>query len=486
MTSAQTRTDASPTLFWFRDDLRLADNPGLDAARREERPLVLLYVLDDETPAIRRLGGAARWWLGRSLADLAGAVAKAGGRLVLRKGPADEVLREVVRQAGVGSVHWNRRYDARAIAIDRRIKAELAEAGVQVTSHSASLLHEPWTILTRTNGPYRVFTPFYRAAVPVGTRDLVPTPRALPEGPALAGDNLASWGLEPGKPDWAGGLHESWRPGEAGARAALGVFLDHAIHGYAEARDRPDGEHTSRLSPFLRFGNISPVQVLAAAQHAAEAGEAKGRDVEKFRSELYWREFSYHLLFHHPDLATKNFNERFDTFAWQAASEFQRAWQRGLTGYPIVDAGMRQLWQTGWMHNRVRMVAASFLTKHGLIDWRRGEDWFWDTLVDADPASNAASWQWMAGSGADAAPYFRIFNPVLQGERFDPEGSYVRRFVPELARLPADVIHKPWQARPEMLREAGVELGITYPLPIVDHAAARAQALATYRRTSGD
>ncbi|GAB4071037.1 deoxyribodipyrimidine photo-lyase [Ancylobacter sonchi] len=481
-----THTASAPTLVWLRDDLRLADNPALAAARAEERPLVLLYVLDDETPGLRRLGAAARWWLGRSLATLATDIERIGGRLLLRRGPADRVIRDLVAKAGIARVHWNRRYEAGAIELDRRLKAELTDAGVDVTSHSGTLLHEPWTLRTGSGRPYRVFTPFYRAAASLGSRAPFAAPRELLPGPDLPSDALDDWELEPSGPDWAGGLRATWQPGEAGARAALHAFLDGGIHGYADGHDRPDGEHTSRLSPFLRFGNLSPAQALAAVTHAAEAGEAQGRDVEKFRSELYWREFSYHLLFHFPGLATANYNDRFDGFGWREDAGFERAWRRGLTGYPIVDAGMRQLWQTGWMHNRVRMVVASFLVKHGLIDWRRGEAWFWDTLVDADPANNPASWQWVAGSGADAAPYFRIFNPVLQGEKFDPDGAYVRHFVPELAKLPSEVIHQPWRAKPDMLRRAGVELGATYPRPIVEHAAARERALDAYRRSGGN
>jgi deoxyribodipyrimidine photo-lyase len=291
---------------------------------------------------------------------------------------------------------------------------------------------------------------------------------------------LADLHLEPRKPDWAGSLREAWTPGEAGAHAALKHFLKIGLPNYATERDRPDKPATSRLSPFLHFGHISPRQVWHAAQAAIMSGTSKANstDLEKLFSELGWREFSYHLLFNHPDLATKNFQERFDALAWRHDAKALRAWQRGLTGYPIVDAGMRELWTTGWMHNRVRMVAASFLIKHLLIDWREGERWFWDTLVDADPANNAASWQWVAGSGADAAPYFRIFNPVLQGEKFDPDGAYVRRWVPELAKLPNALIHKPWKATQDQLAAAGVQLGETYPRPIVDHDTARKRALA--------
>jgi deoxyribodipyrimidine photo-lyase len=304
----------------------------------------------------------------------------------------------------------------------------------------------------------------------------------LAAAPEVTSERLDDWQLEPTKPDWAGGLRATWTPGEAGTRTRLKHFLQKRIAGYASRRDRPDDEATSRLSPHLRFGEISPFQVWHAAQFVAEKDQRVRRDIEKFLSELGWREFSYHLLHGFPDLASRNLQDRFDTFPWASNASALRAWQRGLTGYPIVDAGMRQLWQTGWMHNRVRMVVASFLIKHLLINWTEGERWFWDTLVDADPANNPASWQWVAGCGADAAPYFRIFNPVLQGEKFDPDGRYVREFVPELAGLPNAVLHKPWTAPPMMLREAGITLGTTYPEPLVDHAQARQRALAAFAR----
>ncbi|MDP3897313.1 MAG: deoxyribodipyrimidine photo-lyase, partial [Mesorhizobium sp.] len=287
----------------------------------------------------------------------------------------------------------------------------------------------------------------------------------------------------PRHPDWAGGLQAEWTPGEAGAAARLAEFLDGPIDGYAGNRDLPGKRGTSRLSPHLAHGEITPFQIWAAL---TRSGDAPARDLEKFRREVGWREFSWHLLYHNPDLATANYDRRFDAFAWRSDDAALRRWQRGLTGYPMVDAGMRELWRTGWMHNRVRMVAASFLIKHLLIDWREGERWFWDTLVDADPASNPASWQWVAGSGADAAPYFRIFNPVLQGEKFDSGGDYVRRFVPELANLADQTLHRPWDANKAALEATHVKLGATYPVTVVDHAYARDRALQAYRATRGD
>ncbi|QFR32092.1 deoxyribodipyrimidine photo-lyase [Ancylobacter sp. TS-1] len=475
-----------PALVWLRDDLRLADNPAIAAARASGRALVIAYVLDEESAGIRPLGGAARWWLGRSLAALGAEIAALGGTLVLRRGPAGDVIPSLVEETAADAVFWNRRYGAPEIALDRALKAGLADRGIAVESFNAALLHEPWTVKTQAGGPFRVFTPFYRNA----RQQEVSVPRRA-EGEwrfakAPDSERLDDWALEPTAPDWAGGLRESWTPGERGAAARLSDFIDEGLTGYALGRDRPDRPHVSRLSPHLRFGEVSPRQVLAAIRHAGDAGLVPGQDVEKFVSELYWREFSYHLLFHFPDIGRENFNRSFDAFAWEPDAVLETAWRKGLTGYPIVDAGMRQLWQTGWMHNRVRMVAASLLIKHGLTDWRRGEDWFWDTLVDADPASNPASWQWVAGSGADAAPYFRIFNPVSQGEKFDPDGAYVRRFVPELARLPASLIHRPWEAPAEVLRRAGVSLGETYPRPVVDHAAARARALDRFARIRGN
>lgn len=481
-----------PALCWFRDDLRLADNPALGAAAAHG-PVLCLYILDD-APARRTIGGAARWWLARSLKSLSAALEDRGGKLTVMRGDPAEILPRLVAESGAGLVTWNRRYEAATIALDGALKKQLTQDGVEVSSFNAALLNEPWQVTTQTGSPMKVFTPYWRAARALGEPAApLPAPEkivaaTLPPGfrkEVLTVDDLA---LEPTAPDWAGGLREAWEPGEAGAKAQLVSFLDDRLQGYGEGRDRPDKLSTSRLSPHLRFGEIGPRQIWHALRGAQEAGElsAGASDAEKFLSEIGWREFSYHLLFHNPELATQNYNRRFDAFPWREDAAALSAWQKGLTGYPIVDAGMRQLWNTGWMHNRVRMIVASFLIKHLLQDWRAGEAWFWDTLVDADAANNAASWQWVAGSGADASPYFRIFNPVTQGEKFDPRGAYVRRFVPELAGLDDKFIHQPWRAPRGELSRAGIRLGADYPEPIVDLGFGRERALAGLASLKGD
>ncbi len=471
------------SIVWFRDDLRTADNPALHAAAASGRPVIALFVLDEVSEGVRPLGGATRWWLHGSLEALAERLDNVGVPLVLRRGPATSVVADAVDEAGAGAVFWNRRYAAAGIAVDRALKETLTRDGVEVQSFNASLLHEPWEVQTAAGAPFKVFSPFWRAAQGRGDpREPIRAPTRIKGGRRIDGDELKDWRLLPTRPDWAGGIRREWTPGEHGARRRLGAFVDGSIDSYAAERDRPDRASTSMLSPHLRFGEIGPVQLWHAARAAEADGRASGRNVEKFLSELGWREFSYHLLYHFPALDRTNFQSRFDDFPWAGDSDALTAWQRGMTGYPIVDAGMRQLWQTGWMHNRVRMVVASFLVKHLLMDWRQGEAWFWDTLVDADPANNPASWQWVAGSGADAAPYFRVFNPMLQGEKFDADGDYVRRFVPELAKLPAAHIHAPWDAPADVLGKAGVRLGDTYPAPMVDHGRARTRALEAFDR----
>lgn len=467
-----------PVVVWFRDDLRLSDHPALSAAADSGRPVVCLFVLEDGTPNRRDHGGASRWWLAQSLKALEKDLRNKGNSLVLRRGRAEDVLPAVAKATAAGKVVWTRRYDAGGIAIDTAVKAQLRREGVEAASFPGNLLREPWQVKSAAGDPLRVFSPFWRAHQRLDAIEPpIRAPRTIPPlHGSIDGELLADWALEPSRPNWAAEFPDEWTPGEAGAQAALAAFMEGGLDGYAEERDRPDRASTSRLSPHLRFGEISPRQIWHAVQIAA--GMDGGRDVAKFLAELGWREFSYHLLFHWPDLAEANFQSRFDAFPWREDKALLAAWQKGATGYPIVDAGMRQLWRTGWMHNRVRMVAASFLVKHLRIDWRAGERWFWDTLVDADPANNPASWQWVAGSGADAAPYFRIFNPMLQGAKFDPRGDYVRRWLPELADLPADVIHAPWEAPRQVLERAGVRLGETYPRPVVDHDTARGQALA--------
>jgi deoxyribodipyrimidine photo-lyase len=466
-------TTPSPVLLWFRQDLRLSDNPALVAAARKG-PVIPVYILDDEAADQWKRGGASRWWLHHSLVALDKDLQKLGSKLILRRGPSGKALKALVTETGAQAVHWNRQYEPWAIARDTHLKEQLKAAGLQTESFNASLLREPWEMKTGAGGPYRVFTPFWRAVrADMTSIDLSPAPRQLPPPASWpASDELASWKLLPTKPDWATGFGPLWTPGERGARKRLDAFLSKALEGYAGNRDRPDIEATSRLSPHLHFGEISPRQVCKAAMAQAQSqGQESGAD--KFMSEVGWREFSYHLLYHFPHLPERNYRETFDAFPWNDDDTAFRKWTRGQTGYPVVDAGMRELWATGYMHNRVRMVAASFLIKHLLIPWQRGAAWFWDTLLDADLANNSASWQWVAGSGADAAPYFRIFNPVMQGEKFDPEGIYIRRWIPELKDCPDRFIQRPW--------EAPGFTSLRYPAPIVEHTMARDRALKAFQ-----
>ncbi|HEY1612850.1 MAG TPA: deoxyribodipyrimidine photo-lyase [Rhizomicrobium sp.] len=476
-------------LLWFRQDLRLADNPAFSAAVACGLPLVPVYVLEDEDAGAWAPGGAARWWLHGSLTSLAKSLDHCGSQLVLRKGKAEDMIPALVAETGATSVFWNRRYEPWATARDARIKDALRKSGVEAQSFNASLLCEPWALKTQQGGPYRVFTPFWKA---LRARTHEPPSRAVPKhlkkpGSFPRSDALESWSLRPKSPDWAGGLRSLWHPGEAGAAARLRAFTGKHLGAYRDARNLPSVDGTSRLSPHLHFGEIGPRQIWHAVQLRAESsGDPVQSGAETYLSEIAWREFSYHLLYHFPHMPETPLREAFAGFPWANDAKKLRAWQRGQTGYPIVDAGMRELWTTGWMHNRVRMVVASFLTKHLRIDWREGEKWFWDTLVDADLANNSASWQWVAGCGADAAPYFRIFNPTLQGEKFDADGDYIRHWVPELAGLPAKLLHAPWTGSTVELALAGVVLGKTYPHPIVDHASARAKALSAYRELKSD
>lgn len=410
----------SPSLVWFRDDLRLADNPALRAAIDRGEPVIALYVLDEESPGIRPLGGAARWWLHHSLTSLGERLRERGGALVLRRGAAERVVRETVADTGASAIFWNRRYGGAEREIDSALKSGLRDDGLEVTSYAASLLHEPWTVTTGSGTHYSVFTPFWRACLALpAPREPLPEPRTI-DGPAHTptSDTLDDWNLLPTRPDWAAGLRETWEPGEPAARRRLQQFLDEDLRDYDRARDAPSSGATSMLSPRLRWGELSPFTVYHAAVSVDGAGG--------FLSELGWREFAWHTLYHFPALATENLRREYDAFPWPRLRPTDlAAWQRGDTGIPLVDAGMRELWHTGVMHNRVRMVTASFLVKNLLIDWRRGEEWFWDTLVDADGASNPFNWQWVAGSGADAAPYFRVFNPELQAKKFDPQRLYI-------------------------------------------------------------
>jgi deoxyribodipyrimidine photo-lyase len=467
-----------PVIVWFRRDLRLADNDALSAAVETGRPIITLFIREPLGASSMPLGAAQAWWLHHSLLALRESLQQAGGDLLLLSGPADDVLTQVAAEAGVETVYFNRCYERDEQ--DRDIARALKQAGVSVQAFHGQLLSEPSAVRTGAGKPFRVFTPFWKALQALGEpREPIAAPKAIAgHSPATPSENLDDWKLLPVKPDWAAPFAEVWTPGEAGAHERLKTFIDEGLGNYKAGRDIPALEVTSRLSPHLAHGEISPAQAWHATSGLANVDPAQ---ITHFRRELAWRDFSYTLLVEFPELATRNWNPSFDDFQWTIDEQQFSAWTKGRTGYPIVDAGMRQLWQEGYMHNRVRMITASFLIKDLMIDWRKGEEWFWDTLVDADPANNAASWQWVAGSGADASPFFRIFNPLLQGEKFDPGGDYVRKYLPELEKLDDKYIHRPFSAPEDVLQKAGVILGETYPKPLVDHFEARDRALAAYK-----
>jgi deoxyribodipyrimidine photo-lyase len=469
-------------ILWFRNDLRLADNAALHAAAASNVPIAPLFILDDDAPCHWKPGGASLWWLHGSLSALADSLTSIGSRLILARGATREILPRIAEKCGASTVYCARSYEPWAIELETSLKDDLDKAGIALKRYRGALLFEPESLVTSQGKPFQVYTPFARAAFAAeDPGKLVASPRTL-QAPARwpASDKLADWALTPKQPDWAEGLREAWTPGEDAARTRLNNFLRSGAATYHERRNRPDLAGTSRLSPHLHHGEISPRQCWQRARAIAEAHPERASGIEAFLKELLWREFSYHMLVQNPGMPDAPVREAFAHFPWKNDAKALRSWQRGRTGYPIVDAGMRELWSTGWMHNRVRMITASFLIKHLLQPWQNGEAWFWDTLVDADLANNAASWQWVAGSGVDAAPYFRIFNPVKQAETFDPSGDYVRAWCPELAKLPAPQIHAPWEVPKEILAKAGIELGQTYPQPIVDHKTARARALEAF------
>jgi deoxyribodipyrimidine photo-lyase len=471
---------ADVSIYWFRDDLRLTDLPGLQAAANAG-PVLPVFVLDPDLGDPWILGGASRWWLHHSLKALQAALSEQGQELILRTGKPATVLATLAKEINAKTVHCSRQYQPWAHTLEVSVRDALADVGATLKRFPGTLLHEPEDVATGGDTPFKVFTPFWRAcnrrpepALPAE----VPTLSAISAAPHS--EDLRDWHLTPSQPNWAYGWNDLWTPGETGAQSALSEFLSQHVINYGDGRDIPAEPNTSRLSPYLRFGNLSPRQVWHAAQGAKRERPETSESIDKFLSEIGWREFCYHLLFHFPTMPDEAFNPKFSFFPWGEDAERLKAWQAGKTGYPIVDAGMRELWHTGFMHNRVRMVVASFLTKHLLLNWREGEAWFWDCLLDADLASNACSWQWVGGSGADASPYFRIFNPIAQGEKFDKSGGYTRRWVPELSGLPDKYLHKPWEAPDDVLLAAGVSLGETYPEPIVDHKTAREEALSAY------
>ena len=463
----------------------MADNPALQAACRHGGPVVPVFVWAPDEEGAWRPGGAARWWLQQSLGQLAGQFRAAGAELVIRRGASLAELLRVAKATGASAVFWNRRYEPAVMARDREVEAALRAAGLQTESCNGALLHEPGSVRNQAGRPFQVFTPFWKFCLASGEPSApLPAPRRLSAPPRRpASLPLAALDLEP-RLAWTSGLRAAWQPGAAGALAELRRFLRDGLLTYAEGRNRPDLVGTSRLSPHLHFGEISPRQVWQAVRRVAESHSipaAVWRHCQ-FLTELGWREFAHHLLFHFPHMPEQPLRAEFARFPWRKQPAWLRAWRRGRTGYPLVDAGMRELWSTGWMHNRVRMVVASFLVKNLLLPWQGGARWFWDTLVDADLANNTLGWQWTAGCGTDAAPFFRIFNPVSQGEKFDPEGRYVRRWIPELGRLPAAWIHRPWEAPLVALAAAGVELGGNYPRPLVGLLLSRELALEAYQR----
>ena len=451
------------SILWFRRDLRLSDQAALIAAAGEG-PVVPVYILDDETPKHRAMGGASRWWLHHSLASLDAALREKGSRLILRRGKSDAVLAALAEEVGTKRVHCIRHYEPWWRNAERAVAKQL-----ELVCHDGNYLAPPGSVTTGSGDPYKIYTPFWRAlqqrmppAAPANRPREIPAPSQWPQC-----ERLEEWGLLPTKPDWASGFAD-WEPGEAGARKRVDAFVDKAAE-YDRTRNLPSIEGSSRLSPHLHFGEVSPAYVW---HRVADAGGS----VDVFLSEIGWRDYAQNVILQFPDYAAKNAREKFDAIPWRdfrssAARDDFDAWTKGRTGYPIVDAGMRQLWATGWMHNRVRMIAASFLIKHLLIDWREGERWFWDTLVDADYASNAVNWQWVSGTGIDSNMFVRIMAPLSQSEKFDAAG-YIREWVPELAKLHDDVIHDP--------EEHGRRPG-DYPRKIIGHREARERALAAVR-----
>ena len=469
------RGASAKTVMWFRNDLRLADNAALRAACAEGSVLPL-FVFDPELGGSWALGGASRWWLHGSLLSLAAALKRAGAELVLRRGRAADIVPAMAREIGAVAVHCGRAHEPGIRAADEAVAAALPE-GCRFEQHRVATLFDYDAVRTKTGGVFGVYTPFARACRAQGAPDEpVAAPKTIAGVEGVRGERLEAWGLLPTKPDWAAGLRETWTPGEKDGEARLKRFLAAHLDEYGTERDRPGNENgTSMLSPHLHWGEISPNQVWHAA------GKADGRGREKFENEILWHDFAAYQLWHHPTIPDEPMHAAFAGLPWRRDERALAAWQQGRTGVPIVDAGMRQLWRIGWMHNRVRMITASFLVKHLLIAWQEGEAWFWDTLVDADLATNGVSWQWIAGSGTDNSPFFRVFNPVTQATKFDPKGAYVRRWVPELARLPDRYVHAPWEAPAHVLEEAGVALGRDYPEPIVGLDEGRDRALAVFR-----
>jgi deoxyribodipyrimidine photo-lyase len=471
------------TILWFRKDLRIADNCALAAAIEAGGPIIPVFICAPQEAGDWPPGAASNWWQHQALTNLGDAWRVRGGQLVLRAGDSLAELRDLVDQTGATRVFWNRRYEGPLRAVDAAVKRALREDGIAVESFNSSLLNEPHTVAAGAGQPYKVYTPYWkkvksRAIQPVVIPALerIRFPDTFPQSVALQCFDLLP------KVAWHAGLIEHWDVSEAGAMKRLDTFLAGPVDDYATARDRPDYDGTSSLSPYLHWGQIGPRQVMDAL---AEKKDLNAEGAQVFAKEIYWREFAYNVLYHFPQTPDRPLRLEYEDFPWETDAATLKAWQTGNTGYPIVDAGMRQLWEAGWMHNRVRMVVSSLLVKHLLQNWQDGARWFWDTLVDADLASNTLGWQWSSGCGADAAPYFRVFNPIIQGKKFDPDGDYVKRYVPELRGLDSKYIHEPWEAPRSVLYKAGVEMGVTYPKPIIEHKAGRERALSALAQFKG-
>lgn len=477
-------TNKQKALVWFRQDLRVKDNPALEAAC-EYKEVLPVYIIDEDMPERAEIGGASAWWLHCSLTSLASSL---DNNLLIIKGNASAVIHSLVEEHGIDAVFWNRQYEDWQIERDSKIKNSIKEQGKLAVSFNGTLLWEPMKILKKDKTPYKVFTPYYRKGCLVHSQPRLPVSSKAPNAYLPLDyefeNKLNTLKLLP-QINWYSDFSNHWEPGEVGASKKLANFIENACLAYQDGRNIPSKRGTSQLSPHLHFGEISPNQVWYAVLDAFD-GNTEDKNIDVFLSELGWREFSHYLLYHWPNLHSENFNAKFNKFPWRKDDKELKAWQFGNTGIPIIDAGMRELYQTGYMHNRVRMIAGSFLVKNLLIDWREGERWFWDCLLDADTAANSASWQWVAGSGADAAPYFRVFNPILQGEKFDKEGEYVKRYCPELSKLPPKFIHKPWEAPSNILNACSIVLGKNYPKPIVDLKTSRQRALDAFSEIKGN
>lgn len=467
-------------IYLFRNDFRLHDNPAMFEALKHKHAIIA-YIYEEDEKTEWAMGAAKKWWLHYALKDISAQLEKLGHRLIIRKGVFEEELHQLINETNANAIYWNRVYEPQLYRRDIELGKHLTNQGLLVKTFEGTLLLPPWTVKKSTKEPYKVFTPFYRAFL----QETIPAPlskieqRKKENQPEFFSLSIEDLTLLPSIP-WTSGFEARWTPTEEAAIQVMYDFIDKKLSRYVENRDFPFEQSTSQLSAYLAFGQLSVRRLFAELQNDMDIHEHM--QGEPYIRQLIWREFSYHLLLHFPNTISEPLNQKFTSFQWDHNMENFTAWCKGQTGYPIVDAGMRELWETGFMHNRVRMIVASFLTKHLLIPWQKGSEWFWDTLLDADLANNTMGWQWIAGSGADAAPYFRIFNPTLQGEKFDPEGNYIMKWVPELKHLSNKYIHEPWKAPNSELIYAGVELGRNYPLPIVDHQAARKRALERYEK----